>query len=116
MRDFWLYASGTLGLLAAFIHGWLGETRIFAHVRIEPERLRLLIRLVWHCSVVAWAAVGILLIVAPWMGSQTARDWIVAAAVATYGFAAIANGWATRGRHFGWAILAIIVVFAVAGL
>jgi hypothetical protein len=116
MRDFWLYAAGTLGLVVAFIHGWLGETRVFAGVRIEPERLRLLIRLVWHCGAVAWAAVGILLIAAPWMGSQTARDWIVAAAVAIYGFAAIANAWATRGRHFGWAILAIIVGFAVAGL
>jgi hypothetical protein len=65
MRDLLLYASGVLGLIAAFLHGYLGETRVFARVRIEPERLRTLIRLVWHCSVVAWAAVGVLLIAAP---------------------------------------------------
>src|SRR6516165_4883691 len=55
MRDLPLYASGTLGLVAAFVHGLVGETRVFAHARIEPERLRLLIRGVWHCSAVAWA-------------------------------------------------------------
>jgi len=115
VRDLLLYASGALGLVAALVHGWLGETRVLARVRIEPERLRLLIRLVWHCSVVAWAAVGVLLIAAPWMGSQTARDFIVAAAVVTYGFAAIANARATRGPPFGWAILAVIVGLAVAG-
>jgi len=55
MRNLLLYASGTLGLVAAFVHGLVGETRVFAHARIEPERLRLLIRGVWHCSAVAWA-------------------------------------------------------------
>jgi hypothetical protein len=29
MRDTLLYASGTLGLVAAFLHGLLGETRVF---------------------------------------------------------------------------------------
>ena len=94
MRDLLLYASGILGLAAAFLHGWLGETRVFARVRIEPERLRTLIRLVWHCSVVAWAAVAVLLIAAPAMGSPAARYWIVGAAVVVFGFAAIANAWA----------------------
>ena len=115
MRDFLLYASGTLGLAVAFVHGWLGETRVFARVRIEPARTRQLIRLVWHCSAVAWAGVAVLLIVAPWVDSPTARSWIVAAAVIVYGFAAIANAWALRGRHFGWAALAIVVGLAIAG-
>jgi pimeloyl-ACP methyl ester carboxylesterase len=35
MRDFWLYASGTLGPVVAFIHGWLGETRVFACVQVK---------------------------------------------------------------------------------
>ena len=30
MRDLPLYASGTVGLAAAFVHGLLGETRVFA--------------------------------------------------------------------------------------
>jgi hypothetical protein len=48
-RDLLLYTSGILGLAATFLHGYLGETRVFVRARIEPERLRTLIRLVWHC-------------------------------------------------------------------
>jgi hypothetical protein len=43
------------------VHGLLGETRVFARARIEPERLGRLIRGVWHCSAVAWVSVGVLL-------------------------------------------------------
>jgi hypothetical protein len=111
-----LYASGTLGLALAFVPGLLGETQVFARARIEPERLRRLIRGVWHCGAVAWAGVAVLLIVAPWMGSQMSRHWIVGAAGVIYGFAAIVNAWVMRGRHFGWAALTIVVVLAVAGL
>jgi hypothetical protein len=116
MRDLFLYGSGILGLAAALLHGVLGETRVFARVRIEPERLRLLLRLVWHCSVVAWAALAVLLIAAPSMDSPTARSWIVGAAIVVFGFAAIANAWATRGRFFGWPVLTAVVGLAVAGL
>ena len=115
MRDLF-YAAGILALAAAFLHGVLGETRVFARVRIDPERLRLLIRLVWHCSVVAWAALAVLLIAAPWMDSPMARSWIVGAAVIVFGSAAIANAWATRGRFFGWAVLTAVVGLAVAVL
>jgi hypothetical protein len=103
MRDLLLYAAGVLGLAATFLHGYPGETRVFTRVHIEPERLRPLIRLGWHCSVVAWAAVVVLLIGAPSIGSQPARYWIVGAAVVVFALAAMANAWATRG-HFsaGW--------------
>src|SRR5215831_15510731 len=116
MRDLFLYTSGTLGLAAAFVHGLLGETRVFARARIEPERLGRLIRGVWHCSAVAWASVAVLLIVAPSMDSQMARHWIVGAAVVVYGFGAIVNAWVLRGRNFGWILLAIIVVLALGGV
>jgi hypothetical protein len=95
--------AGTLGLVVTFVHGLLGETRVFARARIEPARLRRLIQLVWHCSAVARGDVAALLIAAPLMGSQMARHWIVGAAVVIYGFGAVANAWAIRGRHFGWA-------------
>jgi len=37
-------------------------------------------------------------------------------AVRFYDFAAIANAWALQGRHFGWAVLTIVIGLAVAGL
>src|SRR5262245_11166977 len=116
MRDVLLCASGILGLAVAFGHGLLGETHVFARARIEPERLRRLIRLVWHCSAVAWASVAVLLIVAPWMGSQMARQWIVGATVVVYGSGAVANAWALRTWHIGSVAAAIVVGLAIAGL
>jgi hypothetical protein len=54
MRDFLLYVAGWLSVTTALVHSWLDETDVFARVRIEPERLRSLVQLVWHCSAVGW--------------------------------------------------------------
>ncbi|MDE2379476.1 hypothetical protein [Bradyrhizobium sp.] len=115
MRDMLLQAAGIATIAVASIHGVLGETRVFARARIEPERLRTLIRLVWQTSTVAWAGGGVLLIAAPWMASQPARHWIVATLACVLAFAAFANAWATRGRHFGWMALSAVVAMAIAG-
>jgi hypothetical protein len=115
MRDLLLQCAGIATIAVALIHGILGETKVFARARIEPERLRTLIRLVWQTSTIAWAGGGILLIAAPWMASDPARHWIVATLAGVLGFAAIANAWATRGRHFGWMALSAVVAMAVAG-
>ena len=48
MRDLLLQCSGVADHRVALIHGILGETKVFARARIEPERLRTLIRLVWQ--------------------------------------------------------------------
>lgn len=115
MRDLAIQAAGALAILAAVIHGVLGETKVFARATIEPARTRLLIRLVWQCGVIAWIGFGVLLVVTPYMGSEPARLWIAAAAIATYGLGAIGNAWATRGRHFGWIVLTAVSMLAVVG-
>ena len=43
MRDVLLQTAGIATLAVALVHGILGETRVFARARIEPERLRTLI-------------------------------------------------------------------------
>jgi hypothetical protein len=116
MRDLALQAAGSLAILAAVIHGVLGETKVLAVARIEPAWALRLIRVVWHCGVVAWIAGGVLLIATPTMAAGSARTWIVSAMIAFYGSGVIGNAWATRGRHFGWMVLAVVVVLAVAGL
>lgn len=115
MRDLLLQCAGVVTIVVALIHGILGETRVFARARIEPERLRTLIRLVWQASTVAWAGGGVLLFAAPWMQSEPARHWIVITMAGVFGFSAFANAWATRGRHFGWMALTAVVVMAAAG-
>jgi len=115
MRDILLQSAGLAAIMVALIHGWLGETKIFARAKIEPERLRLLIRLVWQASTVAWIGGGVLLIAAPWMASDLARHWIIGTMAAVFAFGAAGNAFATRGRHYGWLALSAVVVLAVAG-
>ncbi|MGL5169024.1 MAG: hypothetical protein ACRC9K_24355 [Afipia sp.] len=115
MRDLLLQVSGVAAIAVALIHGVLGETRVFARATIEPPRLRLLIRLVWQAGTVAWIGGGVLLIAAPYMASDAARHWIIATLAVVFGFAAMANAWAMRGRHFGWMALSGVVALAIAG-
>lgn len=115
MRDLLLQVSGIAAIAVALIHGVLGETKVFARATIEPPRLRTLIRLVWQAGTVAWIGGGVLLIVAPYMASDTARHWIIATLAVVFAFAAAANAFATRGRHFGWMALSGVVALAIAG-
>ncbi|MBI5262634.1 MAG: hypothetical protein HY852_12555 [Bradyrhizobium sp.] len=115
MRDLLLQCAGVAAIIVAVIHGLVGEMKVFPRVQIEPVQLRTLIRLVWQTSTVAWAGGGILLIATPWMASAPARHWIVITLACVFAFAAVANAWATRGRHFGWMALSAIVAMAVAG-
>ncbi|OFX03822.1 MAG: hypothetical protein A3D94_08340 [Alphaproteobacteria bacterium RIFCSPHIGHO2_12_FULL_66_14] len=115
MRDLAIQAAGGFAIFVSVIHGILGETKVFARARIEPAWIRLLLRLIFQCSTVAWIGFGVLLVAAPYMASEQARLWIVGAAVAAYGAGAIGNAWATRGRHFGWMAMAAVSVLAVVG-
>ena len=116
MRMLLIQSAGVVALAAAAIHGTLAETKVFPKLRIEPERARLLLRLVWQSSTSAWMSLAVLLIAAPWLGSDAARSWVIAVSIATFGFSAVGNAWANRGRHFGWAALTLVVGLAAAGL
>jgi hypothetical protein len=115
MRDILLQCAGIGAIAASLIHGVIGETKVFARAQIEPKRLRTLFRLVWQAGTVAWIGGGVLLLLVPWMQSDQARHAIIVTLACVYGFAACANAWATRGRHFGWAAFAGVVALAVAG-
>jgi hypothetical protein len=115
VRDILLQCSGVAAIAAALIHGLVGEFKVFPRTTIEPARLRTLIRLVWQAGTVAWIGGGVLLIAAPWMASEPARHWIIITFACVFAFAASANAWATRGRHFGWMVLGAVAAMAVAG-
>jgi hypothetical protein len=116
MRDLSLQAAGVLAIAVAIAHGSIAELRVFANAHIEPRRTRNLLRMVWQASTVDWIGIGVLLIAAPALGSQTARQWIIAVAVAVYTYAAVGNAVATRGRHVGWMLMAVVVALALLGL
>jgi hypothetical protein len=116
MSDLLVRAAGSLAICIALLHGYLGETKIFAKTSIAPTWARRILWAVFHHSVVVWITMGVLLILVPTLGSERARYAIIAASVAIFGSAAMANAWATRGRHFGWAALSVVVGLAVAGI
>ena len=116
MRDLALQAAGALAILTAIVHGAIAELRVFANARIEPRRTRGLLRMVWQASTVDWIGLGVLLIATPALGSEAARRWIIALAVVVYGYGAIGNFVATRGRHVGWCLMAAVAALALIGL
>ncbi len=116
MRDLALQAAGVLAIVVALIHGAIAELQVFAKARIEPRQTRRLLRLIWQASTIDWIGLGILLIAAPWLGSTMARHWIIAIAVAVYGYAAIGNALAVRGPHPGWILMLCVVALALAGI
>ena len=116
MRDLALQAAGMLAILVAIAHGAIAELRVFPNARIEPRRMRVLLRGVWQASTVDWIGMGVLLIAAPALGSQAARQWVIAVAVVVYGYAAVGNAVVTRGRHWGWCLMISVVALALMGL
>jgi hypothetical protein len=116
MRDLALQAAGVLAILVAVAHGVTAELRLFAIARIEPQRVRKVLRMVCQASTVDWIGIGLLLIAAPSLGSQVARQWVIAVAVVVYGYAAVGNAVATRGRHVGWCLMSGVIALALVGL
>jgi hypothetical protein len=116
MHDLALEAAGVLAIVTAIAHGAIAELRVFATARIEPRGTRRLLRLVWQASTVDWIGMAVLLMAAPHLGSQAARQWVIAVAVVVFGWAAIGNAVASRGRHVGWVLMSCVIALALAGL
>jgi hypothetical protein len=115
MRDIFVQAAGALAIAAALVHGYLGETKVFPAAHIEPGWAGRLMRSLYRCTVLDWSALGALLILAPTMGSGPARHAIIAASAVIFAIAAAGNAWSTRGRHFGWGVMLLVVGLALAG-
>jgi hypothetical protein len=116
MRDLTLQAAGGLAILVAILHGAIAELRVFARSHIEPRGTQRLLRMVWQASTIDWIGIGVLLIAAPALGSESARRWVIAVAVVVYGYGAVGNAVVTRGRHVGWCLMGIVIALALMGL
>ncbi|WP_089177501.1 hypothetical protein [Bosea sp. AS-1] len=115
MRDIALQSAGLLAILVSILHGAIAELQVFPRARIASPRIRRLLRMVWQASTVDWIGIGALLISAPALGSESARHGIIAVAIVAYGYAAIGNAIASRGRHPGWCLMGAVVGLSVAG-
>jgi len=115
MSTLLIVAAGVLGMAIAIVHGMLGARKIVAPIAdIAPPHKRIL-HAIMFLSAVYWFAGGAALAAAPlyFDGEQKRLAVIVVSAI--YASGAAANFWATRGRHFGWMLLALATGLAVAG-
>jgi hypothetical protein len=115
MRDVALQVAGAVAILVAIGHGVTAELVVFPKARIEPRRTRQLLRGIWQASTLDWIGIGVLLMAAPAFGSETARHWVIAVAVVVYGYAAVGNILATRGRHVGGWLMGGVIALALLG-
>lgn len=115
MQDLFLYSAGALGILISVIHGYLGQTRVVGPAQTPTKQTKRVLEAIMLISAVYWFAAGVLLLVTPAGMLDADRSLIVYAVAFVYLAGSLGNLWATRGRHFGWALLAIASGLAIAG-
>ena len=64
---------------------------------------------------ISWTQGGAILVLVPFLLDQSQRTIAVYMIALVYASGAIANCWATRGRHPGWFLLAVTTVLALMG-
>ncbi|MEM7284064.1 MAG: hypothetical protein AAF438_20860 [Pseudomonadota bacterium] len=116
MTDTLLYASGALGVLISLVHGYLGETKVVVPSEAPNPSAKRVLHAIMVLSAVYWFAAAVLLLVTPEFVSVSARPYVVYGVAAVFLSGSVGNLWATRGRHPGWALLAIAAGLAVAGV
>jgi hypothetical protein len=111
-----LVIAGMLGMAVACYHGYLGETKLIAPATFPNRQGRLLVSAVWQLSTVVWIVSGAVISASPWLFSDHSRPWAVAAACLPLLYGAVANAVITRGRHFGWKALSVVISLAAVGV
>ena len=116
-HDLALATAGIIGSGVAVVHGVLTQrymVRPFVAMASEkkkmPASIARLLPVLLHFSTFIWFLGGLTLIAAAlWFGpgAKLATSLLVGAA---YLYGVLGNFWATRGRHPGWALLAVAVV------
>lgn len=118
-----LVIAGAVAIVSAMLHGVIMQRQIVAPLEtlmdssgsLKGVRQALVAPLL-HVSTMSWLVNGLALIaVALWFGHE-ARVLVGCLAGIQYLYAAGANMWATRGRHPGGYLLALVVVLILAGL
>ena len=120
VADISVLLAGVMGAALAVAHGFVMQRRMItplkAHMkatRVLPKPLERLVAPLLHVSTLAWFLGGVALILASWRPLDPLRPVVMVIVGLFYLYAAIANALATRGRHFGWVVMAIAVLLLV---
>lgn len=110
-----LQIAGILAILSGIGHGYLGDKTIQAQA-ISPPETKNFIRACYQFGSLGWIVGGVLFVAAPFSPNSSAHMWTVFAFMPLFGFGSLVNLWFTKGRHFGWVMLAAIVILSLLSL
>ncbi len=114
MSVFWTIA-GTLAVFVAVVHGYLGLTKVVPPTTGVSDSIKRIYLGLFGLSAVYWAAGGVVLVIYAGADPSPLRTAIGFTSFAMYFSGALVNAWATRGKHFGWAVLVAISLSIFAG-
>jgi hypothetical protein len=121
LQDWALVSAGLIGAGVAIVHGLLVQRFVVrpyadgADARATPVARRLMPPLI-QFSTFNWFASGAALIAAAFVMGPEARLATGFLAGSSFLFGAVANLWATRGRHPGWVLYAAALALIAYGL
>jgi hypothetical protein len=115
MNDGFLMIAGIGGVFIALVHGTLGHRKILSAINDLPPSSWRLNYVVFQLSTLYWMVGGIALLLTPAYLDDSQRHIVVLIVAFFYASGAVANFWATKGRHFGWCLLAIVATLAFFG-
>ena len=115
MNDIFLTIAGIGGVLIALVHGTISHRKILSPINDLPPSLWRVNYIVFQMSTLYWIIGGVALLLTPFYLDASQRQIVVPIVAFLYASGAVANFWATRGRHFGWCLLAIVATLAVLG-
>ena len=122
-QDAALALAGLIGSGTALVHGILTQRHIVRPIaaslgtdRKISAPIRRLVPVLLHFSTVAWFLGGLALVAAAAWFESDARLATSLCVGGLYLFGALANLWATRGRHPGWMLMAAALVLIVVGM
>ena len=111
-----LTLAGLIGGATAIVHGILTDRLMVKPIerRLADDidvslAIRRLVPPLLHYSTFSWLVGGIALIIAANVAGAETRLWVGLLVGSMFGYAAVANLWATRGRHPGWMLMAVAV-------
>ena len=116
MQHIALTLAGLIGGATAMFHGIVTQRlmvnpidrRLAEYAGVSPT-IRRIVPPLLHYSTYSWLVGGIALVIAANIAGAETRLWVGLLVGAKFLYAAVANAWATRGRHPGWMLMAVAV-------
>ncbi|MEL6951254.1 MAG: hypothetical protein AAGM16_14190 [Pseudomonadota bacterium] len=112
-QEAFFITAGIIGVVVSVIHGVLMQRLLIGPILAGndvPVRGRRIFPILMHFSTAVWFLAGVALVMASLYLTTSITMVIACVAALLYALGAVGNFWGTRGRHFGWILLAFAVV------